>query len=46
MSHYEALHGKGDGVAICAEVAKLADLLGAMWFAMSMPRKRPCRLSC
>lgn len=33
MAHYERLHGRGDGVAICREVAQLADLLGAMWFA-------------
>jgi hypothetical protein len=32
MAYYEGLHGKGDGVAICSEVAKLTDLLGAMWF--------------
>lgn len=33
MRHYEQLAGPGDGVAICREVSKLADLLGAMWFA-------------
>jgi hypothetical protein len=32
MAHYEKIYGKGDGVAICREVAKLADLLGAMWY--------------
>jgi len=33
MVHYEAVHGRGDGVAICRELAKLADLLGSLWYA-------------
>lgn len=33
MKFHEAQAGARDGITICKEVSKLADLLGAMWFA-------------
>lgn len=33
MKFHEAKAGARDGLTICKEVSKLADLLGVMWFA-------------
>lgn len=32
MAYYEAAAGPRDGITICKEVSRLADLLGVMWF--------------
>lgn len=41
MSHFERANGRGDGISISKEVSKLADLLGAMWYARESEAQVP-----